>query len=550
MQAYFHPALLLLIRLTWRGGFRQFRQSLKTFRGLFQVGFMLALILYFIGSMIFVGVLASQTNQVSATLDKMQSDFLTIGLFGVTCYVVLFSTGDATVYFTASEVAFLFPAPLTRKQLLTYQLLKGVTGILAISVFFSFFAIAQISLMIPRLIGTMLTVGFLQLITMNVAFARQVLQHKVQQRIRQVVGCIVGVLVLLAIEQMRASMPEGDLSAYLKAFQNSTAGSWALAPFQVFIRMLRAPNLAAFVPPASIVLAVDTALLVTAYRLDALSLEAALGISEKLSARIKQIQSKGVWSAFNNPTSAVTRRRLPTLPFWFGIGPVVCQRMTTTIRASNSFFVALGSALSVASVIVYMIARSKSGPHLAPIASVATMSYMSLLICLTLQNDIERVGFLKSLPLRSVAIVLGELLGFVVFLSAVQSLFMLAVAGFFPDSLFWLMCGACVTLPLNFLLFSVDKLVFYVYPTRLVKGPPGDFQNSGKQMIFMTLKMLMMAAAFLFVGLAALPGAILFQSPILAIVGSVIMLLLECIAIVPLLTLVFDRFDPSVTLVT
>ena len=37
----FHSALWKLIRLKWRGGFRQLWRSLKTLRGLVQVGFIL-----------------------------------------------------------------------------------------------------------------------------------------------------------------------------------------------------------------------------------------------------------------------------------------------------------------------------------------------------------------------------------------------------------------------------------------------------------------------------------------------------------------------------
>ena len=113
----------------------------------------------------------------------------------------------------------------------------------------------------------------------------------------------------------------------------------------------------------------------------------------------------------------------------------------------------------------------------------------------------------------------------------------------------WLLCGALLVFPLNLLLFGIDKLVFYIYPTRLAKGAPGDFQNSGKQMIFMTLKMLMLGAAAFVVAIAALPGALALQSPIVAVACAGFVLVIECGALVPLLIIAYDRFDPSTTIV-
>jgi hypothetical protein len=209
----------------------------------------------------------------------------------------------------------------------------------------------------------------------------------------------------------------------------------------------------------------------------------------------------------------------------------------------------LAVAVLIASALVYMAANANEGHFVAPFIGIGAMAYMSLLICLTLQNDIERVGFLKSLPLRTVSIVVGEILGFVSLFSVIQVLFMAVLAYFFPSAFLWLLCAIVLTFPLNFLLFSVDKLVFYIYPTRLAKGAPGDFQNSGKQMIFMVMKMCILGACTLVIGLATLPAALLLQSPLAAVASGTIVLLIECAVVVPLLSIAFDRFDPGVTIV-
>ena len=542
----FHSALWKLIRLKWRGGFRQLWRSLKTLRGLVQVGFILLMVLYGLGSMFFFGRMSSSTPQaVTLLIDRMR-DLVAVGLFGLAAWSMLFSTGEATVYFTASEVAFLFPAPFQRRHLLTYKLLQSLFGLTLISFFLSLVFARSLLLWLGGFCGTFLTLAFVQLLTMNVAFVRHVLEARANTLIRRVLGYGVSVWALVAIMQMLANAPSGDFTALAGSFRSSASGRWLLAPFDVFARMIFATDAVSFGISFGLVLLLDASLLAVAYRLDGLSLEAALTISEKWTARIKLAQTKGAWHLFGSATSRVARRRLPRLPFWNGIGPIIWQRLTTNIRTSNKLFALLGGAVLLAGGLAFKISRSS--PNLAyPAASagIGVMVYLSFLICMSVQNEIERVGYLKSLPLRPMMIVLGELLGFVGLLSAVQGAFFLALCGLLPSIAGWLVGAAVVTVPLNFLLFGIDKLIFYLFPVRLAKGAPGDFQNAGRQLLFVFLKMLLLFAGLSLVGVAVIPGVML-ASPLWAVVPAVAVLFAECAGLVPLLIFAFERFDPSV----
>ncbi len=542
----FHSALWKLIRLKWRGGFRQFWRSLKTLRGFVQVGFILLMVVLGLGSMVFAGRMQSAAPEVAAGMIEQFRSIAAFAMFAFTTWAMLFSTGEATVFFTASEVAFLFPAPFQRRHLLTYKLLQSLFGLVLLSLFLSLFLARGVLLWIGGFVGGVLTLSFIQLLTMNVAFVRQVLEAKSNVLLRRVLGYSVSVWVLVAVTQMVLNAPSGNFVALASSFRSSPAGRWLLAPFDVFARMIFASDPVSFGISTGLVLLLDAILLAVAYRLDGLSLEAALAISEKLSARIKAAQTKGAWHMFSAPTSQVARRRLPTLPFWNGIGPIVWQRLTTNFRTSLKLFWLLGGAVLLASGMAFTIHRkTPEQPFAAAAAGIGVMVYVSFLICMSLQNDIERVGYLKSLPLRPAAIVLGELLGFVGLLSAVQGTFFLALCGLLPSIAGWLICAAVLSLPLNFLLFGIDKLIFYWYPTRMMKGAPGDFQNAGRQMLFVFLKMLLLGGGLAIVGVAVIPGAML-QSPLLAVIPAAIVLIAECAGLVPLLTYAFHRFDPSV----
>ncbi len=542
----FHAALWKLLCLKCRGGFRQAGRSLKTVRGVFQFVFMLTMMCWGFGSMIFfTHMSAASPTAATGMIDRMR-DLATFGIFSFTTWTVLFSTGESTVYFTTSEVAFLFPAPFERRQLLSYKLLQSLFGILFVSLLMSFVFARSPVLWMSGFLGSMLSLAFLQLLTMNVAFLRQVFEARASVFVRRVIGIGVLSLLLMAVLQTVADAPSGDFSSLANAFRNSSSGAILLAPFGVFTRMLFPVNLSMFLTSFGTVLILDLCLLVSAYRLDGLSLEAALAISEKMTARLKRLQSKGVSQVFGSPTSQSAGRRLPLLPFWNGLGPIIWQRVTTNIRTSLKLFVLLGGATLLAGGLAFSIHRKNPAEPMAALgAAIGVMNYVSVLISLSLQNEIERVGYLKSLPLSSRSIVLGELLGFVALISAVQASLYLGLCVMLPSVAGWLIFAAVLSFPFNFLLFGIDKLVFYVFPTRMAKGAPGDFQNGGKQMMFVFLKMAVLLVCLALVGVAIIPGAVM-GSTLLAVIPAACVLLAECAGLIPLLSYAFHRFDPSV----
>ena len=542
----FHSALWKLTCLKWRGGFRQFGRSLKTVKGAVQLGFMLLMMGWGFGSLFFFGRMSSSGPfGAMVTVDRMR-ELATFGVFTFTMWTLLFSTGESTVYFCSSEVAFLFPAPFQRRQLLTYKLLQSLMGLTFVSLLMSLMFARSFGLWLSGFMGLALTMTFLQLLTMNVAFLRQVVEARSNVLARRVIGFGTLALLLTAVVQTLMKTPDGDFAALASEFRNSTAGRSLLAPFSVFAKMLFPNDVLMFFSSTVLVLLLDISLLTSAYRLDGLSLEAAVAISEKMTARLKRFQSKGVWQMFGSPTSQIASRRLPQLPFWNGIGPIVWQRLTSNLRTSVKLFAILGAAVVIAGGFAVSIhLKSPEKMFEAAGAAIGIMVYVSFLISTSLQNEIERVGFLKSLPLSPTAIVLGELLGFVTLISVAQASLFLGLCAMLPSISGWLVCAAALAFPLNFLLFGIDKLIFYTFPTRMAKGAPGDFHNSGKQMLFVFLKMFALFAGLMLVGIAIIPGAVL-GSAIFAVVPAACVLIGECIGLVPLLTYAFRRFDPSI----
>lgn len=547
----FHPGLLKLSALQWKGAFRQIGRSLKTFRGIVQFGFIAFMIGYFVVINLVARNMTGPGTKINAILLVDASSMVAFGLFAFTAKILLFSTGEAAIYFTASEVAFLFPAPLTRRQLLVYKLMKSLGGILVLGLMLSVMMMATIKLWVAGFVGLVLALSFMQLLAMNVAFAREIAGERLHYVLRRAGSLVVGVLVVVAVLQTLKHAPGVQMQELAKGFKESAMGGWLLAPFQIFSRTILAPDLPTLMTWGSIALAVDAVLLAVAFRLDALSLETALEVSEKITAKIQLAKSKGAWHMLLQPGSVKVQRRLPQLPFWRGVGPIVWQKLMTTFRSSSKIL-----WLPIAAFIFGGIAMTMAPPPAKAGLGIGIMGYLSFIVCLSMQNDIERVGYLKSLPIGSVAVVMGELLGFVLTLSVAQSLFFIGAALALPQTAGWMACAAAFVLPFNFLLFSVDKLVFYAYPTRMMKASAGDFQQAGRQLLFVIFKTLLLGVAAMAAAMSAGLGyfvhsAIVGKSQWLvgpevsAVAAACAALLLMGLSLIPALAYAYRRFDAS-----
>ena len=99
----FHAALWKLMWLQWRGGCRQFCRNLRTSRGLFYAGFLLLMLGYFVFSTTVEKKFSAVAPPHGLFAEDGLSDLIAFSLCAFTTWTVLFSTGEATVYFTASE---------------------------------------------------------------------------------------------------------------------------------------------------------------------------------------------------------------------------------------------------------------------------------------------------------------------------------------------------------------------------------------------------------------------------------------------------------------
>jgi len=176
------------------------------------------------------------------------------------------------------------------------------------------------------------------------------------------------------------------------------------------------------------------------------------------------------------------------------------------------------------------------------------MVYQSLIVAIQMpaafRGDLDRMDWLKSLPIRPAAIVWGEISGVVLLLSLLQGLTLLAAWGLYRSAHEVFAAGLVFLVPVNLLVFGIENLIFLVFPMRMTPTTAGDFQFLGK---YLLLTMLKMGTVCVSLALVA-AGAILYLLiPRLSIVLSFSLLLLVALdaVILYLATVAFVRFDVS-----
>src|SRR5206468_2139397 len=138
------------------------------------------------------------------------------------------------------------------------------------------------------------------------------------------------------------------------------------------------------------------------------------------------------------PIGGATRIRL-SRPLWlWGVGPNLWRQWLLLLRRSQGLLMLVAIAL-VMGVVLIMLRREQPGEKfqfVVPSAVLAALAYQSLLASMQLpagfRGDIDRMDWLKSLPIQPTAVALGQIGGPALLLSLVQMVLLVAA---------WSLCG-------------------------------------------------------------------------------------------------------------
>ena len=536
-------SLLLLMKLRFFALVRRWKKTLSRPKGI-----VLAVVTASIFVPWFFSIFLTARLDVKPPLEQIRR-FAPLGVFAFTIASLLFSMGEQSLYYTPAEVTFLFAGPYRKRQILGYKLFTTVLLSLVSAAFFTLMSRMVSPRLVSAFVGSFVLILFLQALQMVVGLAANTLGALAWNRGRRVVLAVVVVLVGLAIVSVGRELGgSGPLEA-LKRVERSPVTWVVLTPFRWFVLAFTAervwPDLARW---AALGLAVDGILLASIFALDASYLEAASTSSARRFAKLQRIGAGG-GSVRSSGTRKVGRFqfRPPNPPWWGGVGPNFWRQMTGALGDPGRMLGVVAMLLMTPIIMIAVAPRDPRQAESLPYVCMATNAWMSIVLSVLMpydfRGDVDVMEGLKSLPIPANRLALGQLLTPTLIATAAQAIAMIAaIAGLGgPRLVTWSFLA--FLLPVNFLFFAIENLLFLWYPSRIVAGQ-FDVMAVGRQVLFMLAKVVGLGIGL---GLAALIGVGVYfaagRSFPPALVASWIAMSAFALAIIPLVGHAFSRFD-------
>jgi ABC-2 type transport system permease protein len=528
-------------------------------------------------------------SQRGSGVDPLQFIFAALAVLGLIriASAWLTPTPKPSLDFSEPEIAFLFPAPATRRQLVHFKLVGTQITILLSSLLLTLLTRRGAALggnALTHAVGWWLMLSLAHLHNLGAAFTVARLIEGGMSRTRRQV--IVGGVIVLVIAGVAwgawTSAPEaapwmsawqeqhtGDplgtavLAAYIREVSSTGIIGWLLLPFRIALGPFFAPDTRAFLQalgPALLLLAAHYFWVMR----NAVSFEeASIAAAEKRAVLVAKLQ------AGQRPLSAsAPKARQPPFPLRPGGGPPEIAFLWKNLLSTHPW---LGPrALGPAAVAVLVLAGLIS-PRFWFIPIIAAVYFVLLgpqLARQDLRNDLANADLLKSYPLPGWRIVLGQLLAPTAILSGMLWLALLALfvtSGRANGAPPWLtaefrlsglVCLGLLIPPVCLLQLLVPNAGAVLFPSwaqasRQVRGG-GGIEVMGQRLIFVAGQMLVLLAAVLPAGgFAMLAGfaASLAYSPAGAFATGAVTFLLalgaEIAAGIYWLGHRFERFDLS-----
>jgi hypothetical protein len=535
----FHPALWTLLRLRSIGGFRRVFRGVTTVHGAVVFLFGFWIIWQAVGS-----VLAGEVPMAAVSPERLgelyRSGLLTFVLVGQ-----IKTLDSKAVYFTPSEVDFLFAGPFSRRELLVYRVVSVLGGILVLSAALAFLLLGLGAWWPAVFVATLLSLLFLHQLAMCLGTVRETLEAHAFSLVRRFVILSVVALVLVSIAYGVSLQPgEGALDVLSAAY-----GTWTmqalLMPFSPFAEVATARS---FDPVTlgwiAVCLLVNLAAFVLLVRLDAANPDETAVLNRR---DLYQARSSGARRAVRARPVAM-RSLLSLVPHMKGIGTIASLQLTHAIRGYRLLIELAVVVLIIAVAFHFSRAGGASDGSVDLTRLVYATIWTTIIISNPLRFDfrggLHTLEYLKTLPMPAWALCAGQLVTPVMITLLYQLPFLVMASQ--SLTLGALIIAVAIAIPLNIFWYGLENLGFLLSPSSQSSRGFGDIQHLGRQILMLLTKFaLLLVAALVAVGVAIALGKVFMLSQATLVNAIILVLVIEAAALVGLLAWVFTRFDPS-----
>ena len=439
----------------------------------------------------------------------------------------LIPSDRAALQFTEAEVTFLFPAPVTRRMLVHFKLLRSQLSIL-VSAFFMSLVVRRGSFAaggpLLHAAGWWLILSIFNLHVIGASFARERLLELGVNPARRRTAIVAIALAIAAISvwwlRTRIALPaDADLEgpkallAYVGGVLGSAPISWLLAPFKWVVAPLFATDAGSFVRAALPALLILIGHYFWVAHSDVAFEEASIEVARRRAERVSALRA-------GNLRLRNTKLKPRTVPFTLtagGSAPVAF--LWKSLIAMGPWYRLRSWLIACAIVLIggqWMAADPARARLLKVIGAMALVAGGWLLLMgpmflrRGLNQTLGQLDILKAYPLRGWQIVLGELLSPMTIMTFVQWLLLLIAAlslGRNSDDA-WLATGnlaiaavgiALVAPPLCGLMLCVPYAGLLYFPawSEAAGSHGGGIEVMGQRMIFFGAYLIAMALALL-----------------------------------------------------
>lgn len=532
------PALWRLLALKRRGRLRLAWRRLKTPRGL---------VFGLVGALLFVLWIASLVLRLREGAvaprggDPHASAALAIGVYAL--FAVTANLSWRGLYLPRPELERLLSAPLARGALVRYRLL----GMALPTAFVALFVGLVTASRVPTPTAGFLAGVLVVCATTSLGQGAALLAARPDGRIARALGRLPGgaprvvgalglagvLLALLFADELAPSRdfttivrdgevlvvtqdqalddPREDVAGMagrLAAIASHPVTRALTAPTYPFAAAAAAEDLRAAWPWLAASLALVLALFELVARLPIDYREASLATSQDVERRLARLR-RGQFGAAAADAGALRGWRVP---FWLGAGPfgaVVWLKTAALLRQGRSALAIATVATSVG--VVFGVTVLPEGlPGTAALVMLG-VAYLASGLRFDFRAELDRMQVLRAWPLGSWQVFVAGVLPVTAFVALFLTV-MLAVRGAVvgADGLETL-AAVCATPIAAFLWIALDNAVFLLFPVRFVPGTGGALQHSGRALLMVLLRVLVLGGVGLVATLTGVAASIVAE---------------------------------------
>ncbi|HEY7767613.1 putative ABC exporter domain-containing protein [Longimicrobium sp.] len=532
-----NPGLRYLARAGFRGVLRRTGRRMRTARGFLTT---------VLGALLMIALVGSQV--VALVLDESPTSAgdaaagFTLVLMALVGWAVVNSEAP---FFWPAEVQHLFAAPISRRELLGYQLASRAWLQLLSGLWVGTIGMRSAPWPLAALSTAILGITFVNVAGLLAALVKMAVVQRAPAAVKAIKPAFfVSAAVLAAVLYARArAVGLGDAMGEVLASAPLRALSLPLQPFG---RAFAAEGLVPLVLWSAASAAVIAVTFGAAVLLPVDFREASLSLSARKVAQWQRVRGRG---------GPPTRRRIPVPSFGFlGTAAPLARRHGYELGRAPRPLLGLAFSAGLAffySIVLPWTSDYASTPRPLGVALVVMVAVFAVLgsgsLNLDFRRDAERIAFLRSLPLRPRAVAVAQVFTPAAILTLASLLLLVGTA----LSVRWhvrpmmLLLAMLLAGPISWICVGLENWLFLLFPTRVT--PAGTEQNSFSGRLFLkTLTKLMLL--FVVVGLAllaAVPGRMV-AGRAGGVSASVLVVLAACWAATWLVARAFRGFDLAV----